>query len=209
MATPMQDPPEADERADEPACCKGQCCGPGSYCCQHAGPHSHDDKSASASGEDVTAAEPHPAATPAEREMVRITNEWRARGCEIRAASAALVALGQADDRRSLAERIGDAHAEVMRHLHVARAERDTALAEVPARLKAEREAAALYGALDSASKDGARAVAAAHARGRREAIEEAARYLEEVGGHKGDGTIIAAAGWITEHEAELARGAK
>ena len=57
MATPMQDPPEADERADEPACCKGQCCGPGSYCCQHAGPHSHDDKSASASGEDVTAAE--------------------------------------------------------------------------------------------------------------------------------------------------------
>ena len=60
------------------------------------------------------------------------------------------------------------------------RAERDTALAEVPARLKAEREAAALYGALDSASKDGARAVAAAHARGRREAIEEAAGLREK-----------------------------
>ena len=43
-----------------------------------------------------------------------------------------------------------------------------------------------------------------AYARGRREAIEEAALYLEDVGGKKEDGVIIAAAGWITEHEAEL-----
>ena len=25
------------------ACCKGECCGPGSYCCQHAGPHTHEE----------------------------------------------------------------------------------------------------------------------------------------------------------------------
>lgn len=39
------------------------------------------------------------------------------------AASSALLALGQSDDGRPLAERIGDAHAEIMRHLNAARAE--------------------------------------------------------------------------------------
>lgn len=23
-------------------CCQGECCGPGSWCCSHAGPHDHD-----------------------------------------------------------------------------------------------------------------------------------------------------------------------
>lgn len=25
-------------------CCVGQCCGPGSYCCQNAGPHTHEEE---------------------------------------------------------------------------------------------------------------------------------------------------------------------
>lgn len=29
--------------ADMDYCCRGECCGPGSWCCEHAGPHTHDD----------------------------------------------------------------------------------------------------------------------------------------------------------------------
>ena len=28
---------------DHPVCCNDDCCGPGSYCCQHANPHTHDE----------------------------------------------------------------------------------------------------------------------------------------------------------------------
>ncbi len=37
--------PSCAERASKPSgdhCCRGECCGPGSWCCAHAGEHSHD-----------------------------------------------------------------------------------------------------------------------------------------------------------------------
>lgn len=34
----------ADFISNGPECCTNDCCGPGSYCCRHANPHTHDEK---------------------------------------------------------------------------------------------------------------------------------------------------------------------
>lgn len=41
---PAPGAPRSEVTKADAACCVGQCCGPGSYCCQNAGPHDHESE---------------------------------------------------------------------------------------------------------------------------------------------------------------------